>query len=173
VAHEGERYLFYRGVAHLEALVQTTLSPNAVQLRAPKLLLWMSQPAVTIPNVWLADIRPDGSAAFHEQSALSIVKNAPSAELAAIPHFSPSDYSAQHLDGLRVSMKKALVAAGLFDDEAEAMLRTWNASYFQMPGLRVFYTVPREWIDYHLPLRTSFANRATRVLVGRIDLVRP
>src|ERR1043166_2024136 len=32
---EGEQYLFYRGVAHLDALVQTELRPTELRLRAP------------------------------------------------------------------------------------------------------------------------------------------
>ena len=67
-------------------------------------------------------------------------------------------------------MKKALIAQGLFADEAEAMLNTWKTSYFQKPGLRVFYIVPREWTDYFLPLEFSVPARVTRVIVGRIDL---
>jgi len=170
---EGERYLFYRGVAHLDALVQTALSPNALRLRAPRLLLWMSSPTMTIPNLWLVDIRADGSAAFREPRRLVIAKDAASAELASIPLFDGGDYTARRLNDLRASMKEALVAAGLFDDEADAMLRTWNESYFQRPGLRVFYIVPNQWIEYHLPLRLSVPAKLTRVLVGRIDLVRP
>ena len=52
------------------------------------------------------------------------------------------------------------------------MLDTWKESYFEMPGLRVFYIVPREWIDYFLPLQVSVPNEMTRVLIGRIDLLR-
>jgi hypothetical protein len=53
---------------------------------------------------------------------------------------------------------------------AEAMLETWNESYFQTPGLRVFYVVPPEWTAYFLPLQVSVPHELTRVLVGRIDL---
>lgn len=67
-------------------------------------------------------------------------------------------------------MKQALIAAGLFEDEADAMLATWNESYFEKPGPRVFYIVPKEWIDCHLPLKISAPNQLTRVLIGRIDL---
>jgi hypothetical protein len=70
-------------------------------------------------------------------------------------------------------MRQALVARGLFDDEADAMLATWDESYFRSPGLRVLYLVPREWIDYHLPVTISIPSELTRVLVGRIDLARP
>jgi hypothetical protein len=59
----------------------------------------------------------------------------------------------------------------LRDDEASAMLATWEKSYFGAPGLRVFYIVPREWTDYFLPLSVSVPYSLTRVLVGRIDLV--
>ena len=54
--------------------------------------------------------------------------------------------------------------------EAEAMLNTWKASYFQKPGLRLFYIVPRAWTDYFLPLEFSVPARVTRVIVGRVDL---
>lgn len=117
------------------------------------------------------DVRSDGTAAFREQPPLVIAKDAASAELVRWPLFSPGDYSAQHRGELRGSMKRGLVAAGLFDDEAEAMLRTWSESYFQTTGLRLFYLVPRQWTDDHLALRLSVPAELTRVLVGRIDLL--
>ena len=165
---EGERYLFYRGVAHLDALVQTELSLSDVRLRAPQRLLWLSAPTITIPNLWLVDIRANGSAAFRQQDGTRIAKDAPSAELARLPRFGPGDYSADGLLRLRGSMKLALKAAGLFDDEAEAMLETWKDSYFGTPGLRIFYIVPPEWEEYFLPLQISVPHELTRVLVGRI-----
>ena len=62
-----------------------------------------------------------------------------------------------------------MIRSGLFADEADAMLNTWKASYFEKPGLRVFYIVPREWTDYFLPLELSVPADVTRVIVGRID----
>jgi hypothetical protein len=168
---EGERYLFYRGVAHLDALVQTELLPNAVMLRAPRRLHWLGQPSMTIASLWLADIKPDGSAAFREQTQLDIAKNAASRELARIPLFAEGDYKLGGLGDLRVSMKRALITAGLFEDEAEAMLETWKKSYFKSPGLRLFYIVPQQWIAHFLPLQISVPHELTRVLVGRVDLV--
>jgi hypothetical protein len=169
---EGERYLFYRGVAHLDALVQTQLSAAEVRLRAPRRLHWLRAPSMTIANLWLVDIRPDGSAAFREYTQIGIAKNAASREIRRIPLFAAEDYTAGSLRDLRRSMKQALVAAGLFEDEAEAMLETWKESYYGTPGLRIFYTVPDEWLSYFLPLRISIPHELKRVLVGRIDLVR-
>ena len=169
---EGERYLFYRGVGHLDALVQTELRSTELVLRAPRRLYWLPAPSMTIATLWLADIRADGSAAFRERAQLEIAKNAASRELGRMPLFTVSDYKAGALGDLRLSMKKALVTAGLFEDEAEAMLETWKESYFRSPGLRLFYVVPQEWIAHFLPLQISAPHELTRVLVGRIDLVR-
>jgi hypothetical protein len=169
---EGERYLFYRGVAHLDALVQTELSAAEVRLRAPQRLHWLRASSMTIANLWLVDIRPDGSAAFREYTQIGIAKDAASRELRRIPLFAGKNYTTSSLGDLRRAMKQALMAAGLFEDEAEAMLETWKESYYRTPGLRIFYTVPDEWLAYFLPLRISVPHERKRVLVGRIDLVR-
>ena len=168
---EGERYLFYRGVAHLDAVVQTELSDAEVRLRAPARLQWLRQQSMTIADLWLVSIRADGRAAFRDQKQTVIAKEGASRQLARIPLFSDNDYSTSGLADLRRSMKQALVTAGLFADEADAMLETWKDAYFGSPGLRVFYIVPGEWTSYFLPLQISVPNVLTRVLVGRIDLV--
>lgn len=171
VGGEGEHFLFYRGVAHLDALLSTAHSQGKVRLSAPRNLHWLSAERMTIARVWLVDVRADGTLAFAARERLTIAKNAPSAALGEINRFAATDYAQGRAAALRQSMKSELTAAGLYDDEAEAMLATWNASYFQKPGLRVFYMVPRAWIDYFLPLELSVPHEATRVLVGRIDLI--
>jgi hypothetical protein len=172
-AGEAEQYLFYRGVAHLDALVQTELAPSELRLRAPANLQWLSAPATTINALWLVDIRPNGGSAFREIDSIVIAKDAAGRELRRVPLFAPGDYSPGAVADLRRSMRRALIARGLFDDEADAMLATWDESYFRSPGLRVLYIVPQEWIAYHLPVAISTPHELTRVLVGRIDLARP
>lgn len=172
-AGEGERYLFYRGVAHLDALVQTQLESTELRLLAPRRLEWMHRPSMTIAKLWLVDIRPDGSIAFREHEPLTIDKGASSKELTRLPLPSAGDYSVGNVNALRQVMKRALVDAGLFEPEADAMLETWKHSYFQNPGLRLFYLVPDEWLGYFLPLNVSVPHQLTRVIVGRIDLLRP
>ena len=168
-AGEGEQYLFYRGVAHLDALLATKTSRGSVELLTPAHLTWLESAAATIPNVWLADVRDDGTIAFRASPAVTLTKENEGKRLGAVKRFSNGEYNAG-VAQLRASMKKALIAQGLFADEAEAMLNTWKASYFQKPGLRVFYIVPRAWTDYFLPLEFSVPARVTRVIVGRIDL---
>lgn len=105
------------------------------------------------------------------RSNLRIAKSAPGAPLGEMRRFGADAYGTSRAAALRQSMREELVAAGLYDDEAEAMLATWNESYFRKPGLRLFYMVPGTWIDYFLPLELSVPHEATRVLVGRIDLL--
>ena len=168
-AGEGEQYLFYRGVAHLDALMSTKTTRGSVVLSTPANLAWLESAAV-VPGIWLADVRADGVIAFRSQPAITLKKENAGKGLATVKRFSGGDYTPTGATQLRSSLKKALIAQGLFADEAEAMLNTWKASYFQKPGLRVFYIVPREWTDYFLPLEFSVPARVTRVIVGRIDL---
>ena len=72
------------------------------------------------------------------------------------------------------SLHEALVEAGLFEDEAAAMLRTWWHSYFGQPGLRVFWIVPRESTDEILPLKMNpKPAHLERVLLGRSEILTP
>ena len=169
---ESEQYLFYRGVAHLDALVQTRLADGELRLAAPRELHWMRAPSMTIADSWLVDIRADGAVAFREHGPLTIEKSAPSRELDRLPLFNAADYRVERLAALRESMKRALVTAGLYEDEADALLETWQGSYFRTPGLRLFYVVPNEWLGHFLPLRITTPHELTRVIVGRIDLER-
>ena len=167
---EGERYLFYRGVAHLDALLQTRLVANEVRLYEPSRLPWLRAPAMTLRKVWLVDVRPDGRVAYRERGNVVLTKQA-SREVARLSLFDEADHTVARAAALRRSMKQALMAAGLFEEEAEAMLETWKESYYRSPGLRLFYVVPTEWTSYFLPLHISIPHDLTRVLVGRIDLV--
>jgi hypothetical protein len=87
--------------------------------------------------------------------------------------FSPGDFSSGNLEKLKASLQAALVADGLFADEAQALLNTWELSYFKSAGLRAFFLVPRAWTDFYLPVQMSLPAEINRVMVGRIELVTP
>jgi hypothetical protein len=169
-AGEGERYLFYRGVAHLDAVIGTQRDAASIRLVAPSQLDWMRGATSTVAGAWLVDIQANGMAAFHSVAPMTLSKAAPSVELASVPLFKSDEYKSSAITELRAAMKRSLVLAGLADDEAAAMLETWSNSYFRTPGLRLFYLVPRDWTDYFLPLDISVPSTITRVLVGRVDL---
>jgi ankyrin repeat protein len=87
--------------------------------------------------------------------------------------FASSDYSPANLQKLRAQMHSALKEEGLFADEADALLNSWELSYFKSPGLRLFFMVPKLWTDLHLPLEVSVPAEIKRAMVGRLELVTP
>jgi len=87
--------------------------------------------------------------------------------------FNPADFSSHNLEKLKSTLEAELVAEGLFPDEAQALLNTWELSYFKSPGLRVFFLVPRTWTDFLSATGNLAAGRHHRVMVGRIELITP
>ena len=170
VDNEHERYLFYRGLAHLDAPLMVGrcytpygrnvyIHPTAKQDGTVKVL----------PDLWLADLRGDGTAAYRRATKFD-----PDRTTANIDdRFVEADYSVAALAALRQELHAALVQDGLFADEAHALLNTWEASYFKTPGQRLFFLVPRAWTDRVLPLTTSTPAVITRSMMGRIEVVSP
>ena len=156
-AGESEKFLFYRGVGHTGQILAISRDKKTGGLRAEP-----NEDPSSNPPFWLADIRPDGAAAFQFIGAFG--KSHP---------FQEADYSAANIALLRASLEAALIHTGLYKDEAEALLNTWEVSYFKTPGLRAFYLWPRKWLDWLLPLTVSPEAAITRVMVGRIELVTP
>lgn len=77
-------------------------------------------------------------------------------------------------DRAEAAFQNALVAAGLTVDEAKALRATWQESYFDHPGLRVFWLVPRALTDAVLPIAIEpEPTRLERVLVGRTEVLTP
>jgi hypothetical protein len=69
---------------------------------------------------------------------------------------------------------RELTAAGLYEKESRAMVKTWNDAWFGEEGTRLLYLVPRAKTDELLPI--SIEPRPTelvRVLVGRHDFLTP
>ena len=72
---------------------------------------------------------------------------------------------------LGAALESAIVAAGLHEDEASAMVQTWRDSWFQEPGLRVLYLLPQAWTDRTLPLTLVPAPLSVvRVMIGRAEV---
>ncbi len=170
---EHERYLFYRGLAHLDAPLVVRRSDDGQSLRVRPRVPDLAPE--TVPRLWLADLRGDGTAAFHSvDPAIHHLRVQDESAFSDIPAtFTASEYSAERLTALRQELHAALVAEGLFADEAQALLDTWQVSYFKAAGQRLFFLVPREWTDRVLPLTLSTPATITRAMVGRIEVVSP
>jgi hypothetical protein len=163
---ESEKYLFYRGVGHIDAPLRVVRKDKELEIVAQD-----EKRPLRIPALWLVDIRRDGSAACRAIRAPEVA----SPVLAKTPAaFAEADYNKKAVGALRNELRGALTGAGLFTDEADALLNTWELSYFKSAGTRLFFLVPQEWTDANLPLGISGqACETTRVMVGRIELVTP
>jgi hypothetical protein len=153
---EAEKYLFYRGVGHLDAplVVRERQDGWDVSLRADSAL-------ANLPQVWLVEVLPGGRVRYQSAAA-----HGGTAHLKRFPLGAPNGLST-----LRRELAAALTSRGLFADEADAMLETWKLSYFESEGLRLFFLLPQAWTDSQLPLTISTPSVVTRVMVGRIELV--
>jgi len=129
---EREQFLFYRGVGHLDAPLRVVRHNENLEIRPA------ADGGLTIPEIWLVDVLADGSVAFR-----TVPKAGPGEANASRADFLPQDYSRQNLAALRTALHGSLVANGLFGDEADALLNTWDRSYFQNPGQRLFFIVPQ------------------------------
>jgi hypothetical protein len=77
-------------------------------------------------------------------------------------------------DGLAAFLVKELTNAGLYEKEATAMVKTWDAAWFGEEGTRLLYLVPRAKTDEVLPISIDpKPTQLVRVLVGRHDFITP
>ena len=171
---ESERFLFYRGVAHINAPLRISRNTNTGELlfRSQLEQLPTDKP-LAVHSIWLVDIHPDGKIAFRGLPALTLDPDSNKILAQSPALFKSSDFSSGNLEKLKASLHTALVSEGLYPDEAQALLNTWELSYFKSAGLRVFFLVPRAWTDFYLPLEVSTPAEINRVMVGRIELVTP
>jgi hypothetical protein len=129
--------------------------------------------ALVVPKLWFCEIRAGTECAFREFGPMTLDRSSSTAALTVPSTFTLSDFSSANLLKLRSRMHQQLMQEGLFADEASALLNTWQLSYFQSPGQRLFFSVPAEWTDHYLPLRFSCPVEKTRMMIGRIELVSP
>jgi hypothetical protein len=149
---EQEKFLFYRGVGNFAL-------PLAVKLEKDKVVI-NKQGDENVGRVVVFENR-DGKTGYRIAELTS-----PEGGL------NRPDLSSDIKD-MRRDLKAMLIAEGLFEKEAEAMLNTWRNSWFE-EGLRVFYILPRKTTDTILPLdiNPQPAN-LIRVLIGRTEMVTP
>jgi hypothetical protein len=148
-----EKFLFYRGVS-------TFPVPLSAKLTGEGKLLVENRSAQEFPNTILFERRGE-KVGYRIGGALQqdIILDAPA--LTA----STNDLT-RDLEGM-------LVAQGLYQDEAHAMIETWQSSWFE-EGSRLLYIVPVAFVDSVLPLSINPAPAQTaRVFVGRLELVTP
>jgi hypothetical protein len=148
-----EKFLFYRGVSNASVPITAKVLPSGS-------IQFDSRTSQPIPALILFERRGD-------KLGYRLVTSPLSGAILETPSVSGT------FDSLRGDLEDLLVAQGLFRDEAHAMLETWRDSWFE-EGSRLFYIVPRAYVDSILPLSIHPApNQLVRVFVGRMELVTP
>jgi hypothetical protein len=164
---ETEDYLFYRGVANLQAPLRVVTAGDNLEIRLnPEAEHKLAHPSAL--EMWLVEIKADVTLSYRR-----VQVRGDGDVVATTSAVFDADAKTGGRLALRAEMKKVLVAEGLFADEAEAMLNTWEVSYFRTPGLRLFFNLPQAWTDTVLPLTVKgYENTVQkRAMIGRIELV--
>lgn len=158
---EIEGYLFYRGVGNFTPGLKTTVS-------ADETLHLENQSGGRIPYLVVVE-RVNGILRWTEHTT-GLDANGTLSFPESSLHSAPQGFC----EALYRSVTTGLASCGLTEAEARAMAETWWNSYFEAPGLRVFWVLPREATDKLLPLEVSPPpSEITRVLVGRSEVFRP
>lgn len=146
-----EKFLFYRGVSAASLPLSAVLNPDGE-------LLVKSLSENQIPAIILFERRG-------ERIGYRSVQALTDETLLEPPLLTGS------LDSLCDDLEGILVNQGLYPDEAHAMVQTWRDSWFE-EGSRLFYIVPRRFVDQILPLTIDPApSQIVRVFVGRLEIV--
>jgi hypothetical protein len=150
--YQYEKFLFYRGVGTFDLPVQATLKDRRVIVsrrgRQPL------SSAILFENA-------GGKVGFRVLGTVDTPKTVDRPELNTT------------VEGITAALEAQLVAAGLYEKEARAMIKTWRDSWFE-EGLRLFYLVPRAVTDEVLPLTIEpTPDQVVRVLVGRAEMITP
>jgi hypothetical protein len=172
---ESEKFLFYRGVGRYNAPLAVSTDPKASTLSLRSQMSEVLDPGdeALIPHLWLVQIRAGGELAYQRVDPVTATADTEKVLTTLSSKFAETRFAHANYAALRSDMHAALVGDGLYADEADAMLDTWQHAYFQTPGLRLFFLVPRVWTDYRLPLRISQPAEIERVMMARIELVSP
>lgn len=153
IGNEMEKMIFYRGVGGLSVPLRPEFTPDGkIQIRN------VSPDA--IPLAILFENR-DGHVGYR-----------------AVTDFREGVVDPPELNGSVNEVKDLIVKTlesrgGLYAKEAQAMMDTWQDSWFE-EGMRLIYLLPQREVAAVLPLRIDPAPaQVTRAYVGRVEMLSP
>jgi hypothetical protein len=164
---ELEKFIFYRGTGNFDTPLRVTLDANNMMTVENT----GNQP---LAHLFLLNIH-DGKGAFAVLDELDSKNSIHWQRLSGALDENWKRFDLAHFKTeIGLQMQAALTSAGLYPDEAQAMVNTWNDSWFAEDGVRVLYLLPRPWTDEILPLTlTPQPTELTRVMVGRAEIITP
>jgi len=156
VVIQREKFLFYRGVGVFGPLVSVRALGNGD-------VSVTNNMSDAVAGLVLVSVR-DGRMAFKTLGSLDAGKDLKT----SLP-----ESAAESFD-LAQTMVKELTVAGLYEKEAQAMVKTWQSAWFGENGARLLYLLPRSQTEKLLPLSVEpKPSETVRVLVGRHDFLTP
>ena len=151
-----EKFLFYRGVGKFEA-------PLVIEWNAKGAMTATNRTQSPLKSLILLDVRGESV----RSASLPDLAGGQSAPI-------PTELKDITIEELRTQMTQHLIAAGLYEKEALAMVNTWNDSWFLEQGQRCFYLVPEDLTNTVIPLQIEPApDQMCRVMVGRLEIMSP
>lgn len=155
---ETEKFLFYRGVGHFEAPLQTSIVLDG------KVLMLKNTGKEELRHVLVVEVK-DGACKTTRVDSL---------QSGAFGRIDLGALEKSSREDLKKSIEAALASEKLYADEAKSMVITWEDSWLDEPGLRVLYVLGSNWTDETLPLRISpKPSEIVRVMVGRAEVITP
>jgi hypothetical protein len=169
---ETEKFIFYRGLGRFQPRLSILSSENG---------LYIGSTAADKPQAaFLIGVTADGS---HIQmyklkadqiAAKGIGETIPAniADNLASTFPFPNKNVEVSKSAIKSTIVQALQSAGMFLDEAHAMVNTWENGYLKTPGLRLLYILPRAEVDAILPITlTPAADKLERAFIARIEIL--
>lgn len=159
VNSELEKLIFYRGLGDFKTALKVTEDKNILTLT--------NNSPLDLKGLTLLNHRDDKSELLH-------IKTLEAGESLKVSLSSLKSFQSftEYKSEAKKVIVEDLVASGLFQDESEAMVNTWEGGYFQTKGLRLLYVLPNEWTEEILPMKLSPApSSLVRTLVGRIEIL--
>lgn len=151
-----ERFLFYRGVGNF------TL-PLALEAHGEGAYRLANGGPDAVRSLFLVTVR-NGEIRFNTYDTIAADGTLDMTE----------NQTAATVDDLALAVSQSLVAEGLYQKEADAMVNSWRDSWFAEEGTRLLYMVPQRITNELLPLHvTPQPDELVRVLVGRMEIMSP
>jgi RNA polymerase sigma factor (sigma-70 family) len=151
---ETERFLYYDGLVPAPAYLRCEkVEAKAVVLR--------NRARFDIPRLFVVDRRVKGAVGFAAVGGDRPFRAGTALRVEPAP-VAAADWPAAGVKQVR----QALLGAGLFGAEADALLKIWRARLFEAEGVTAFHVLPAAEYDRMLPLSVLPAPAARPVRVG-------
>lgn len=161
-----EKFLFYRGLGTFELPLQV----KSREIKGDVFLTLTNRDPQPLTGMVLLQVSGD-------QIRIGRLENLPGRAERELPLDGTLGQPLSLGEGAHHAMKHVagvLMAAGLYEREAWAMVHSWEKSYFRTDGLRVLFILPRATTDAYIPIKiTPKPTELVRVMVGRTEILTP